>query len=77
MRPSSMTYGGAAGDADRIFGAHVAHLRRCDLRCSLTHPRDARAPLLGASAGVPITKAWEGPLDTESLGRPSGRTPTG
>src|ERR1700693_4089703 len=38
---------GAAGDANRSFGAHAAHLRCCDLRCSLTHPRDARVPLLG------------------------------
>jgi hypothetical protein len=36
---------------------------------------DARVPLLGRSAGAPATKSWEGPLDTESLGRPSGRIP--
>src|SRR6202521_541025 len=29
--------GGEAGDASRIFGAHATHLRRCDLRSSLTH----------------------------------------
>jgi hypothetical protein len=52
------------GDADRSFGAQAAHLRRCDLRCSLTHPlmrslRYSAAPSIWAtwtpnlSAGPP------------------------
>jgi hypothetical protein len=67
--------GGATGDADRIFGAHAAHLRRCDLRCSLAHPRMRALRYSAATTGVPVTKSREGPLDTESLGRPSGHTP--
>jgi len=37
---------GATGDAGRIFGARAAHLRRCGLRFSLTHQRDALAAML-------------------------------
>src|ERR1700730_12342210 len=39
LLPCVIDLWGAAGDADRIFGAHAAHLRCCDLRYSLTHPR--------------------------------------
>jgi hypothetical protein len=33
----------------RIFDAHAGHLRRCRLRYSVTHRRDARAALLGGA----------------------------
>ena len=62
-----LTLRGAAGDANRSFGAHAGHLRCCGLRCSLTHPR-MRA--LRYSAAPSSWTTWI----TESLGRPSGHT---
>src|SRR5438445_1579780 len=44
-----------AGNPRRIFGAHAAHLRRCDLRSSLTHPRMRS---LRCSAAPSIWAAW-------------------
>ena len=40
-------------DASRIFGAHAAHLRRCDLRSSLTHPRMRALRCSAAPLGPP------------------------
>src|SRR5207253_3496356 len=53
-------------DPRRIFGAHAAHLRAQLLRRSLTH-HDALAPLLGASAGVPVAEPREGAPGSPNL----------
>jgi hypothetical protein len=60
---------GAARDANRIFGAHAAHLRCCSLRCSLTH---LAMRALRYSAAPSSWTTWI----TEYLGRPSGHTLT-
>src|SRR3982074_384307 len=44
-----------AGSPRRIFGAHAAHLRRCDLRSSLTHQRMRS---LRCSAAPSIWTTW-------------------
>jgi hypothetical protein len=48
----------------RIFGAHAAHLRRCDLRFSLTHPR-MRA--LRYSAPPSIWTTWAPNLSVSTV----------
>src|SRR5438445_603628 len=52
-----------AGAPRRIFGAHAAHLRRCDLRSSLTHQRMRS---LRCSAAPSIWATWPPNLSPRS-----------
>ncbi|HEY8951115.1 MAG TPA: hypothetical protein VIP78_00955, partial [Candidatus Dormibacteraeota bacterium] len=61
----------------RIFGAQRAPSLRLGVPEGMLRPPllayasiHTRAPLLGPSTGVPITKAWEGPLD-HRISRPA------
>src|SRR5712692_5881346 len=57
-----------AGAANRIFGAHAAHMRCCGLRSSLTHQR-MRALRCSAAPSI-----WDR-LVTKSCGGPPGLIP--